>query len=195
MPLLRKHLRATGGVREDRDHLGTDRHRADYAGLLAWTRYAGIAPSGDRLARHAQAQPRRAALAVAAALRLRGSIYAVFAAIAVGHSPAASDLAVLRDHFAEAIGAGVLRDDALPSGWTWPADDDVAGPLHAIAASAIELLTGSAVRNVKQCAGNRCWVLFVDTTKNRSRRWCQMRYCGNVVKSQRQAARRRQARA
>jgi predicted RNA-binding Zn ribbon-like protein len=65
----------------------------------------------------------------------------------------------------------------------------------AAAASAAELATSAWLTRVKQCDGERCWVLFVDTGKNASRRWCQMRYCGNVAKSHRPAAQRRQVRA
>jgi predicted RNA-binding Zn ribbon-like protein len=177
----------------DRDHLGTDRRRADYAGLLAWAQYAGVIADSTSLAELAEQHPRRGNAVVRTAVALRATIYAVFAALAAGEEPSAAALAELRGHYAAAVGTAVLHPD--PHGWTWGGGNELAAPLHPITASAVELLTGSAVHDVKQCAGEQCWVLFVDQTKNRSRRWCQMRYCGNVVKSRRQAARRRRDRA
>jgi predicted RNA-binding Zn ribbon-like protein len=78
-------------------------------------------------------------------------------------------------------------------GWSWT-ETYLGAPLGPITTSAVELVTSNRLDRVKQCSGNRCWVLFYDTIKNRSRRWCLMRYCGNAAKSRQQAARRRATR-
>jgi predicted RNA-binding Zn ribbon-like protein len=40
--------------------------------------------------------------------------------------------------------------------------------------------------SIRQCADVRgCGVLFLDRTRNRSRRWCSMKSCGNRAKAQR----------
>ncbi|MGW1175122.1 CGNR zinc finger domain-containing protein [Kitasatospora sp. NPDC002543] len=49
-------------------------------------------------------------------------------------------------------------------------------------------LTGEAGR-LKRCAEHSCELVFWDASKNRSRRWCSMRVCGNRVKARRYAAR------
>lgn len=169
----------------ERDHLGEG-----YPGLLAWARYAGILePSAD----HDVVEQSRPARPVVDAHRLRAAIYDVFAAIATGAPPSAGGLRRIRDEYARAIARANLDLDAEQPTWSWSADSPSAilGP---IAVSAIDLLTSDRRNRIKQCVGERCWVLFIDNTKNRSRHWCQMRYCGNVAKSRRQAAQRRGAR-
>ena len=36
---------------------------------------------------------------------------------------------------------------------------------------------------VRECAGERCPVLYLDTSRNRSRRWCSMEICGARAKA------------
>jgi predicted RNA-binding Zn ribbon-like protein len=58
--------------------------------------------------------------------------------------------------------------------------------------SAVELATAGPLERVKQCpAPEGCGWLFLDTTKNRIRRWCSMDECGGQAKARRQTARRR----
>ena len=127
----------------------------------------------------------------------------MFAAVATGARPDAADLAVVRDGYATAMQAAVLAPAADGLRWAWPEDSPVTGlaepltrPLWPISVSAARLATSARqLQRVKVCTGEGCNWLFVDISKNRSRRWCLMRYCGNVGKSQRQAARRRTVRA
>ena len=63
-----------------------------------------------------------------------------------------------------------------------------------IALSAAELLTSPHLARVRECSGDRCDWLFVDTSRNHLRRWCSMAECGNRSKSQRFLARKRKRR-
>jgi len=54
--------------------------------------------------------------------------------------------------------------------------------LWPIAGSAGELLTSDDLGRVRQCGGKTCRWMFVDRSKNRSRRWCDMKVCGNRPK-------------
>lgn len=49
-------------------------------------------------------------------------------------------------------------------------------------------ITGDAAR-LKRCSEHACAWVFWDVSKNRSRRWCSMRICGNRAKARRWAAR------
>lgn len=189
-------LEPEAGQSGDRDHLGSDRREADYAGLLAWLEYAHVINDAERrqLAALARRNPARADDAVAEAVQLRAAIAAVFGAVAA-HAPLPPEARALRDAYARAIKAATLEPESTALRWSWNCSAELTAPLHLVAASAAELATSTRLARVKQCDGDRCWVLFVDTTRNASRRWCQMRYCGNVAKSHRQAAQRRQARA
>ena len=61
--------------------------------------------------------------------------------------------------------------------------------LAAVIKSAIELLTSPDLDRLRICAADTCAWLFLDTTKNRTRRWCDMKVCGNREKMRRFRAR------
>ncbi|GAA3372048.1 CGNR zinc finger domain-containing protein [Streptomyces sannanensis] len=52
--------------------------------------------------------------------------------------------------------------------------------LAAVARDAVELLTDPAARSrLRQCEGDSCRRLFLDTSRGRRRRWCSSEVCGN----------------
>ena len=61
--------------------------------------------------------------------------------------------------------------------------DEPEGVLYPIAASAARLLLGEDKANIKECGG--CGWLFLDQSKNKRRRWCEMKTCGNRAKARR----------
>jgi predicted RNA-binding Zn ribbon-like protein len=86
--------------------------------------------------------------------------------------------------------------ELAPSGdsfvWEWhEADGALELPIWIVAQSASDLLVSSELGRVRECAGERCDWLFLDASRNRSRRWCDMAACGNRAKAQRNYARRR----
>jgi predicted RNA-binding Zn ribbon-like protein len=62
-------------------------------------------------------------------------------------------------------------------------------PVWALALSAFDLMLSEAVSIVRACDNAECRWLFLDTSKNHSRRWCDMRLCGNRMKARRFKAR------
>jgi predicted RNA-binding Zn ribbon-like protein len=77
--------------------------------------------------------------------------------------------------------------------WTmsWESQADGAEKIfYAIVKSAAELLATGRWRTVRECASNTCTWMFLDTSKNHSRRWCEMARCGNRDKVHRFRARR-----
>jgi predicted RNA-binding Zn ribbon-like protein len=93
----------------------------------------------------------------------------------------------------EALAAATLRPNGAALGWSWP-DGDPQTPVHRLALAAIELLTSedelALLRNCDAC----CW-LFLDRSRNASRRWCSMADCGTEAKKRRYVQRRRERRA
>ncbi|MBJ6645777.1 CGNR zinc finger domain-containing protein [Streptomyces griseoincarnatus] len=50
----------------------------------------------------------------------------------------------------------------------------------AVARDAVDLLTDPAARaSVRQCEGDNCPIVYVDTSRGRRRRWCSSEVCGN----------------
>jgi predicted RNA-binding Zn ribbon-like protein len=165
-----------------------------FADLIAWTRQAGLTTEAEarRLTRQVQVNPEAAQRTLDRALRLRDAIYAVFTAIIRSEPVPRADLdqlnAVLRKWGG---GAQIERDR---SGFAWrfkPDQDDPDAFLSPIALSAANLLLTEKHRRVGQCADDRgCGWLFLDTSKNHSRRWCDMNDCGNRAKQKRLKQRR-----
>jgi predicted RNA-binding Zn ribbon-like protein len=68
--------------------------------------------------------------------------------------------------------------------WT-SAADGLGQILFPVLTSAAELLASPRVGRIRECGSNDCTWLFVDESRNRSRRWCDMRACGNRMKARR----------
>ena len=64
--------------------------------------------------------------------------------------------------------------------------------LAAIARDAVELLTDPVARaGIRQCEGDNCPIVYLDTSRGRRRRWCSSEVCGNrerVARHRRRAA-------
>ena len=167
----------------------------DYVGLVAWSRHAGaLAPdAAERLLADAERRPDDAAAAYRRAIELRESLYALFAAVSVGDTPPEGAL----EHLNEELGRSLAMARVVPDGaafrWDWA---DGRGRLDAmlwpVVRSAAELLTSDRLRRVHECPGHDgCGWLFLDTSKNETRRWCDMKFCGNRAKARRHYARTR----
>jgi predicted RNA-binding Zn ribbon-like protein len=166
-----------------------------YADLVSWDEYAAVIDPATAALLAATA-PAAADAALRAALDLRESIFHVFSAIGRGGPASAAALAAVQGRYAEAMAAARLAPAGAGYDWQFSSDD---APDHAwwpLAVSATRLITTGPLDRVKVCAAEAgCIGLFLDTSKNRSRRWCTMDGCGVEAKVQRQAKRRRTARA
>jgi predicted RNA-binding Zn ribbon-like protein len=106
-----------------------------------------------------------------------------------GRPPAAADMDYFKNlleaaPFVYTIGGGGLLEVApAREGWAWA--------LAGIVSSALRVATTRDVRRIKECANPDCSWLFYDETLNLSRRWCQVNYCGNLMKVREHRARRR----
>ncbi|CCK29711.1 hypothetical protein BN159_5332 [Streptomyces davaonensis JCM 4913] len=64
--------------------------------------------------------------------------------------------------------------------------------LAAVARDAVELLTDPLARaGLRQCEGDNCPIVYLDTSRGRRRRWCSSEVCGNrerVARHRRRAA-------
>jgi predicted RNA-binding Zn ribbon-like protein len=169
-----------------------------YDGLLIWCRHAGILPDDAvaTLLEQAESRPDEAAAVLARAQALREALYRIFVAVAQDRDPAPADLAILNGVLAATLGRRQLVATDTGFGWIWDgppgALDAMLGPL---AESAASVLTSADVARVRQCGDDECAWMFVDTSRNHSRRWCDMEDCGNRAKARRHFHRVRQSSA
>lgn len=170
-----------------------------YQDLLAWGAQAGILNDEDvrYLGRVARAHPRKAAAALADAIALREALFRIVVSVIAGSVPAEGDLSTLNAALPRALNhlRVSARTDGCQCQWEWAAEDGALDRmLWPIARSAADLLVSSEVDRVRRCANSgECDWLFLDTTRNRSRRWCDMSSCGNRAKARRHYARKKAA--
>ncbi|MCP3368347.1 CGNR zinc finger domain-containing protein [Bradyrhizobium cajani] len=153
---------------------GTDRevdHLGDAEGMLAWAKDAGLVGADFSV------NATKRAVLVDDGRRLRRAIDEVGAAIASGGGPAARGLAVIHDLAARTFAAATLT--GTPANIEFAHGDRIIGP---IAWAAVDLLRSGELGRLKRCPPQDCRWLFIDRTKNGSRRWCEMATCGNRAK-------------
>ena len=144
------------------------------------------------LRRRAGAHPSEAGAALEVALKRRSLLDAAVRPLTAGERPPARVLEELGRFGAEALAHGQLVREASGFAWRWSDASDLLTPLWPVAHAAVELMTDGPLDRIKGCG--RCRWLFLDTTKNRSRRWCSAVDCGKTEKMQRYVARRRERR-
>jgi predicted RNA-binding Zn ribbon-like protein len=66
---------------------------------------------------------------------------------------------------------------------------------HVLALAALRLTEREDLDRLRQCHDEHCGWLFLDRSKNASRRWCSSADCGNRTRARRHAERRREAAA
>jgi len=131
----------------------------------------------------AQEHPRRAARALESAIELREAGADLLEAQVRGESAPPSALETVELAYRACIGLRSLRETGEGLGWGWREKTPViAWIAGAVALDIVQLLTSPGRERIRQCADEQCGWFFLDTSRNRSRRWCSMRGCGNRSK-------------
>jgi predicted RNA-binding Zn ribbon-like protein len=190
-----RHFRRVGGhlALDFVNTLGGDKRTADdeylfgYADLLAWSAAGGLidAATAGRLERAARRRPAAAGAALAAALGLRGALDAVLRARLAGRPPRAADVDAVRAAAVDALGHARLEPGPDGFAWVWRGAA-LARPLWPVAHAAVGLLRSGDLDRLAECG--HCRWLFLDHSRNRSRRWCSMNACGGREKMRRHRA-------
>ncbi|MEA2554661.1 MAG: hypothetical protein QOJ65_2837 [Fimbriimonadaceae bacterium] len=130
------------------------------------------------------------------AIRLREAIFGIAEAISSGQEPEEDDLSELNWNVQRAIVAARLLSGQ--HGLEWDIDslrNSVSGSVGVLALSAAGLFSSEKSARVRKCNDQSCGWLFVDLSKNRSRKWCDMSDCGNVAKARRYYAKQKALKA
>lgn len=165
-----------------------------YDDLLAWCLRADCisADEAAALARHAAEMPTDAAATFAQAVSLRTLIQRLFTTLALGAQPAPDDLAQLNQQLQAVMPLRQLMQSDEGYRWAWAGDAHaLERPLWTLVYATSELLTSPQMALLRQCGADDCSWLFLDTSRNRHRRWCDMETCGNRAKARRHYAKQR----
>ena len=162
----------------------------DYGDLVTWSVRVGLlsADEDERLVSEANRRPEDAEAVYRDALRLREALYGIFRAVAEGGEAPERSLETLRGYEREALSRGKLVQGDGGFAWEWKDGRDLAGMLWPVVHAATGLLTSGDLDRLKLCAG--CYWVFLDASRNRSRRWCTMEVCGTDEKMRRYVAKR-----
>ena len=164
----------------------------DYRDLVLWSRHVGVLSpqKTETLWLKGKQAPTESEAVFHQAIQIRETLFRVFANLAHDETPQNDDLILLHRAWLENQSHSRLErtETGFKLGW----EDSVALDLMLwpITRSAMELLTSAELNRVKQCG--RCDWLFVDRSRNQSRRWCSMDACGNRIKMARRYEREKQ---
>jgi len=159
-----------------------------YHDLLSWAQRAGVLAGSEvmRLEQQAGEQPEAAKKALARAIAMREAIYRLFLCAIRQQAPDPSDLAAFNRALAGAPSrSGVIYRQGTYQWQLSAKSAGLDGVLWRLLWGTADLLTSDRLAQVKLCAGEDCGWLFLDASRNQSRRWCSMSDCGNRAKAKR----------
>jgi predicted RNA-binding Zn ribbon-like protein len=169
----------------------------DFDGVIRWAEGAGVvsAKAARGLRARAVAKPREAEVAHRNALRVRGVLERLFRAVA-GGEPAGDSLEEFNRELVRALermrvapAAGKRPDGpGLQLGWV-DGGDSLDSVIWPVIWSAASLIVSQEASRIRICGGPDCGWMYVDRSRNKLRRWCQMETCGTREKSRRRYAR------
>jgi predicted RNA-binding Zn ribbon-like protein len=154
---------------------------ASFTDLVDWLE-AAAAVTGSQAARLRQAgaaSPRAAAQVWGRAIKFREALFRVLNAKAGGGKVAREDLSDIEAEHARAVSFARLSWNG--EAYRWSLDPSAAE------------LDAAKLERLRRCGNSTCYWLFIDETRNHSRRWCEMASCGNVLKVRRHREKARSA--
>jgi predicted RNA-binding Zn ribbon-like protein len=164
----------------------------DYAVLLRWAALTGAFAKKDlaKLGALAGEEPAQATAALRRARVLRETLCGVLYSLIDGKAPSSDALALLDEARVGSVKAARLAHAGGRLAPQWSVErsglDLIA---HVVTARALALLEATQLDRLRLCDGHDCGWVFIDTSKNGKRRWCDMATCGNTAKARRYAER------
>lgn len=160
-----------------------------YADLVEWLQRNDLidAEQGLYLEQQAVLRSEEAAQILREAIDLREVIYRLFSTQIYNRTATPSDIAALNLANRRALAHAKLRasEVGLQRDWSFENDSLDAGLWPIIDSAVVLLTTPELLARVGKCADDKCGYLFLDLSRNRSRRWCDISDCGNRAKQRR----------
>jgi predicted RNA-binding Zn ribbon-like protein len=149
-----------------------------YSDLVGWANKVGLLSVAqiNQLLKRATQNMEGAEKILEKARKIRELLYRLFSSAANASEPDKEDKEIFVGEYGEAVSHGQLTKDDTHYRTAWKLDESFDAVLWPIVYSAGELLLSEELSHVKECPG--CSWLFLDTSKNQSRRWCSMNTCG-----------------
>ena len=174
---------------DDRTEIHPQELLNSYYDLVSWSEQAQVLTEREArgLLEKAARRPSEASRVLQRAVSIREVIFRIFKAVAEDAAPEDKDLVSLSAAIADAQNHAQIVPVA--NGFRWDCwvgkASDLDCMLWPVVRSAADFLTSDDLDIVRVCASDSCNWLFLDTSKNHSRRWCNMKSCGNREKARR----------
>ncbi len=127
-----------------------------------------------------------AADALVVCRQLREAAAEILYAAVDDRTPPPSQIKIVESGFKEARAHQRLSWSGSRLAWEWPSSESSPQlPLWILSVSTAQFLLSENMRLLRACEKPDCRWLFLDTSKNHSRRWCDMKICGNRMKARR----------
>jgi predicted RNA-binding Zn ribbon-like protein len=165
-----------------------------YSDLVSWSRHTSILDDNKsrEFLQKAALHPTDAAAVLERAKTLREALFRIFSSVVDHSSPNVSDIDLLNEELARALSRMRLVPAVDGGSWVYIFEDVAFDlPLWFVVRSAADLLASDKLGRVSRCSAKECGWLFLDLSRNRSRRWCAMEDCGNRAKAKRHYQRKR----
>jgi predicted RNA-binding Zn ribbon-like protein len=162
-----------------------------YDRLVTWAEGAGVVASdvAENLRRIARGDSQGAAKALSRARSARRILRDVFYEFALGND-ATGALEALNPLLTIALSRLRVEQSGALAAYSWHEwGENPSCVLWPVVFSGANLLTSAEATHVGMCSGEDCGWMFVDRSRNRLRRWCEMETCGTIAKNQRRRAR------
>jgi predicted RNA-binding Zn ribbon-like protein len=157
-----------------------------YDRVIAFSEQTGILSEAEAARLRREGADSEAAQTLTRATELREAVYGLGAAMAHATPPPTWALRTLNQFLRATHQSRVVAWDSSRLVWrTEGGDLDAMTPLLRIAEHAADLLTSPDAAHIKECGVDTCRWLFLDRSRNHSRRWCDMSTCGNRAKARR----------
>jgi predicted RNA-binding Zn ribbon-like protein len=173
---------------DDRPEIHPQELLTSFQDLVSWSQQAQVltVQEASQLLEKAEQRPANATRVLKWAVKVREAIFRIFKAVAEDESPEEEDLVTLSAMVAEAQKHAQIVPGT--DGFRWDCavkPDELDSMLWPVVRSAADFLTSDDLDTIRVCASDSCDWLFIDTSKNHSRRWCNMKSCGNREKARR----------
>ncbi|MFZ0452430.1 MAG: CGNR zinc finger domain-containing protein [Ignavibacteriaceae bacterium] len=158
----------------------------NFKDLVSWEKEIGIITEAEKKYLINLSEKKEAERTFKKAIELRESLFKIIYNVINNKDPEDELIELLNQEYFSANDNRKLiyKDHKIE----WQFSKDPLKPdylIWLVAESAVRLLSSDLISRVKICAGDDCGWLFIDTSKNKSRQWCDMKDCGNLAKVRR----------
>ena len=126
-------------------------------------------------------------------IQLREALYRIFTAVAAHAEPASADIEIFNRKLTAAPARTQLVKQEGAYLWRANLKPQLPDLLAPILWTAGDMLAEPRRDRVRLCANEKCVWLFLDDSKSGTRRWCDMKACGNRAKAHRHYEKKKKA--